>query len=192
MVVGHAYFTAHGQPDSAQIPIRDFSQFNANPKLIVLGPIYNVAPVKVDTAKINQVEQHIKQHSQQVDTFLNGTAGLSDLKQIIYTYVNQSAKAKQLDSLSAEHFFQWAATKVSAPKQEKIKQLNTSNNNALEEIFRIVRAIQILKDDVIDQIESGPKADIWDTHGEGRVRYAGPEKQFGNVKFVPRKRWTPQ
>ena len=45
---------------------------------------------------------------------------------------------------------------------------------------------------VIDQIESGPKAEIWDTNGEGRVRYADAGKKFGNVKFVPRKRWTPQ
>ncbi len=192
MVVGHAYFTEHGQADSAQIPIKDFSQFNTNPKLIVLGPIYNVAPVRVDTTMINQVENHTKQHARQVDTFLAGAAGISDLKQVIYTYVNQTAKAKQLDSLSTEHFFTWAATKVSAPKQEKIKQLNTSNNNALAEIFKIVRAIQMLKDNVIDQIESGPRADIWDTNGEGRVRYADANKQFGNVKFVPRKRWTPQ
>lgn len=192
MVVGHAYFTAHGQPDSTQIPIKDFSQFNTNPKLIVLGPIYNVAPVQVDNTKIDQVENHIKQHSRQVDTFLVGGAGIADLKNIIYTYVNQTAKAKQLDSLSAAHFFQWAAVKVSTSKQEKIKQLNDANNNALDEIFKIVKAVQILKDDVIDQIESGPKADIWDTNGEGRVIYAGPNKQFGNVKLVPRKRWTPQ
>jgi hypothetical protein len=82
--------------------------------------------------------------------------------------------------------------KVSAPKQAKIKELNTAQGNALNEIFKIVRAIQILKDNVIDQIEAGPKADIWDTNGEGRVRYADSTKQFGNVKFVPRKRWTPQ
>jgi hypothetical protein len=190
MVVGHAYFTAHGQADSEQIPIKDFSQFNANPKLIVLGPIYNVAPVKVDTTMIDQVENHIKKHARQVDTFLQGTAGLSDLKQIIYTYVNQTAKGRQLDSLSTAHFFTWAATKVSAGKQQKIKELNS--NNVLEEIFKIVRAIQMLKDNVIDQIEAGPKAEIWDTNGEGRVRYADANKQFGNVKFVPRKRWTPQ
>jgi hypothetical protein len=190
MVVGHAYFTAHGQSDSEQIPIKDFSQFNTNPKLIVLGPIYNVAPVSVDTTMIDQVESHIKKYGTKIDAFLAGGAGISDLKQIIYTYVNQSAKAKQLDSLSTEHFFTWAATKVSAGKQEKIKQLNT--NNILEEIFKIVRAIQLLKDNVIDQIESGPRAEIWDTHGEGRVRYADQNKQFGNVKFVPRKRWTPQ
>ena len=192
MVVGHAYFTEHGAPDSAQIPIKDFTMFNANPNLIVLGPIYNVAPVKVDTSMIGQVENHIKQHANQVDTFLQGVAGLSDLKQIIYNYVNQTAKAKQLDSISTQHFFQWMTTKVSAPKQAKIKELDQSQGNVLEEIFKIVRAIQILKDNVIDQIESGPKADIWDSHGEGRVRYADGNKQFGNVKFVPRKRWTPQ
>lgn len=192
MVVGHAYFTEHGQPDSAQIPIQDFTAFNINPKLIVLGPIYNVAPVKVDTTMIDQVEQHIKQYGNQIDTLLKGVAGLSDLKQIIYTYVNQSAKAKQLDNVSTPHFIQWMTTKVSTPKQVKIKELNQSHGNVLDEMFKIVRAIQILKDHVIDQIESGPKADIWDTHGEGRVRYADQNKQFGNVKFVPRKRWTPQ
>lgn len=192
MVVGHAYFTAHGQPDSAQIPIKDFTMFNANPKLIVLGPIYNVAPVKVDTSMIQQVEDHIKRFGNQLDTFLAGGPGMADLKQIIYNYVNQSAKAKQLDNVSTPHFEQWMTTKVSAPKQAKIKELNQSHGNILDEMFKIVRAIQILKDNVIDQIESGPKADIWDTHGEGRVRYADQNKQFGNVKFVPRKRWTPQ
>ena len=192
MVVGHAYFTAHGQPDSAQIPIKDFTAFNANPRLVVLGPIYNVAPVKVDTSMIDQVEQHIKQHSSRVDNFLAGTQGLGDLKQIIYTYVNQTAKAKQLDSLSAAHFIQWMQTKVSEPKQARILELDKANSGVLEEIFKIVRAVQMLKDHVIDQIESGPKAEIWDTHGEGRVRYADANKQFGNVKFVPRKRWTPQ
>ena len=191
MVVGHAYFTEHGAPDSAQIPIKDFTMFNANPRLIVLGPIYNVAPVKVDTSMIQQVENHIKQHANKVDTFLQGVPGLSDLKQIIYNYVNQSAKAKQLDSLSTQHFLQWMTSKVSVPKQAKIKELDTAQGNVLDELFKIVRAIQILKDHVIDQIEAGPKADIWDTHGEGRVRYADGNKQFGNVKFVPRKRWTP-
>lgn len=192
MVVGHAYFPTHGAADSAQVPIKDFSMFNANPRLIVLGPIYNVAPVKVDNTMIDQVAQHIRQHARQVDTFLAGAAGLSDLKQIIYNYVNQTAKAKQLDSVSVQHFTQWMQSKVSVPKQAKITELNTAQGNVLAEIFKIVRAIQILKDNVIDQIESGPKADIWDTNGEGRVRYADGNKQFGNVKFVPRKRWTPQ
>lgn len=49
-----------------------------------------------------------------------------------------------------------------------------------------------VKDNIIAQIEQGEKGEIWDTQGEGRVRYAPAGKQYGNVKLVPRKRWTPQ
>lgn len=193
MIVGHAYFTQHGQPDSAQIPIKDFSQFNANPKLIVLGPIYNVAPVTVDNTRIDQVENYLKQHAAHIDKFLMGGPGMADLKNVIYTYVNQAAKAKQLDNVSTKHFSDWmAAGNVSKGKMARILELSSQQNNALDAVFKLVKAIQILKDTVIDQIESGPKAEIWDTHGEGRVRYADPSKKFGNVKFVPRKRWTPK
>ena len=193
MVVGHAYFTEHGQPDSAQIPIKDFAQFNANPKLIVLGPIYNVAPVKVDNTRIEQVENYLKQHASHIDKFLSGGPGMADLKNVIYTYINQSAKAKQLDNVSTPHFEQWMASgKVSEKKMNNILALSKEQNNALDDVFKLIRAIQVLKDTVIDQIESGPKAEIWDTNGEGRVRYADGNKRFGNVKLVPRKRWTPQ
>jgi hypothetical protein len=48
-----------------------------------------------------------------------------------------------------------------------------------------------LKDSVIDQVENA-HGEVWDTNGEGRVRYADQNKKFGNVKLVPRKRWTPQ
>jgi hypothetical protein len=191
MVVGHAFFTQHGQPDTAQIPIKDFSSFNTNPDVIVLGPIYNVAPVAVDNRKIDQVESYIRQHATDIDTFLLGTAGVSDLRNIIYTYVNQTAKAKQLDSIGVQSFFAWAESgKISTGKLVKIRELDQMHNGALEKIMRLLKAIQQLKDDVIAQIEAGPKAEIWDTNGEGRVRY-GTGKQFGNVKLVPRKRWTP-
>ena len=113
-------------------------------------------------------------------------------KNIIYTYVNQTAKAKQLDRLSGSHFGQWLqASRVSANKQAKIKELNEQHDNAIEAILELVKMIQEVKDDVIDQVE-GEQGDIWYSNGEGRVRYADPlTKQFGNVKLVPRKRWTP-
>lgn len=192
MVVGHAFFPQWGMPDSSQKPISDFSQFNSNPKLIVLGPIYNSKPVAIDTKAVDAVEQYLSQHAQQIDTFLADTAGLSDLKNIIYTYVNQTAKAKALDSIGADHFNNWLSTsKVSPGKQAKIQEKTAANPKALEAIFSLVRQIQNMKDQVIDQIE-GEQGEIWDTHGEGRVRYADQGKQFGNVKLVPRKRWTPQ
>ena len=192
MVVGHAFFPEFGMDDSDQQPIDDFELFNSNPALIVLGPIYNVSTVAVDTNEIDSVEQFLSQHSNEIDTFLAGAAGLSDLKNIIYTYVNQTAKAKQLDNLSPMHFEQWLKTsKVSPGKQQKIFELSQQQPTALSAIFELVKRIQNMKDAVIEQIEQGPKAEIWDTEGEGRVRYAGPEKKHGNVKLVPRKRWTP-
>lgn len=191
MVVGHAYFPEWGMPDSEQKPISDFSQFDSNPQLIVLGPVYNKKAVSIDTKGVEGVENFLTLHSKEIDGFLQGLPGLSDLKNIMYTYVNQTAKAKQLDSLSPKHFNTWLSTsKVSQPKQQKIQELSDAHPNALAAIFTLVKKIQNMKDNIIDQIE-GEQGDIWDTQGEGRVRYAGADKKFGNVKLVPRKRWTP-
>ena len=193
MVVGHAFFPEFGMDDSDQQPIDDFSQFNSNPQLIVQGPVYNSQPVEVAANDINQVENYLKKHAIEIDSFLQGAPGLGDLKNILYTYVNQTAKAKALDQLGVPQFFNWLKTsKVSTNKQAKIQELAQKSQHALSAIFGLVKQIMDLKDTVIDQIESGAKGEIWDTQGEGRVRYAPQGKEFGNVKLVPRKRWTPQ
>ena len=192
MVVGHAYYPTFGMDDSKQKPMDDFTQFNSDPALIVQGPVYNSTPVKVGDTEIVAVETYLQKHAQEIDMFLQGAAGLSDLKNILYTYVNQTAKAKQLDNIGSNQFFNWLKTsKVSPNKQVKIQELAAQNQNALAAIFSLVKQIMALKDQVIAQIESGAQGEIWDTEGEGRVRYAGAGKQFGNVKLVPRKRWTP-
>ncbi len=192
MVVGHAYFPEFGMDDSEQKPMDDFSMFNTNPALIVQGPVYNSNPVALDTSAIDAVEQYLSQHSAAIDGFLQGTSGLGDLKNILYTYVNQSAKAKNLDQIGTQDFFTWLkSSKVSLPKQTKIEALAQQHANALDAIFGLVGRIMSLKDKVIDQVEQG-QGEIWDTQGEGRVRYAPAGKQFGNVKLVPRKRWTPK
>jgi hypothetical protein len=192
MVVGHAYFPEFGMDDSAQKPMDDFSMFNTNPALIVQGPVYNSNPVSLDTSAIDQVEAYLNQNTAAIDGFLQGTAGLGDLKNILYTYVNQSAKAKNLDQIGTQDFFTWLkSSKVSLPKQTKIEQLAQQHTRALDAIFGLVGRIMTLKDTVIDQVEQG-QGEIWDTQGEGRVRYAPAGKQFGNVKLVPRKRWTPK
>lgn len=191
MVVGHAYFPQFGMPDSSQQPMQDFSMFDNDPSIVVLGPVYNDKPVQVDTSAIDKVENFVSQNKAAIDGFLAGVPGLADLKNIIYTYVNQTAKAKRLDSLSAEDFSNWLQnSKVSTGKQAKIAELDLQFKGATSAIFELVKMIQRMKDEVIDQVE-GEQGDIWDSNGEGRVRYADPNKKFGNVKLVPRKRWTP-
>lgn len=192
MVVGHAFFPEFGMDDSDQQPIDDFEQFNSNPALIVQGPVYNSNPIGIDTTEVDRVEAYLKQNAAAIDGFLQSTPGLGDLKNILYTYVNQSAKARNLDQLGTQDFFTWLkSSKVSLPKQGKIEQLAGQHANALDAIFGLVGRIMGLKDKIIDQAEQG-QGEIWDTQGEGRVRYADPNKQFGNVKLVPRKRWTPK
>ena len=191
MIVGHAYFTQFGTSDSAQQPMDDFDKFNINPQLIVLSPTYNKQPVEINTDAIYCVEKFVNQHTQQIDGFLESTKGLSDLKNIIYTYVNQTAKSKQLYNLSEEHFFQWLAkSKVSDSKKKKIHDLNNNFDNALSTIIELVKMIQNLKDGVIDQIQN-KHGDIFVSNGEGYVRYSNSRKKFGNIKLVPRKKWTP-
>jgi hypothetical protein len=193
MVVGHAFFPNFGMDDSDQKPIDDFSQFNSTLELVVQGPVYNSQSVNVADEEINAVEQYLRQHSREIDSFLQGAPGLGDLKNILYTYVNQTAKAKALDQLDVPHFFNWLKnSKVSTNKQAKIQELADQSQHALAAIFGLVKQIMDLKDSIIDQIEGGAQGEIWDTQGEGRVRYAPAGKQFGNVKLVPRKRWTPQ
>lgn len=190
MVVGHAEFDTFGADDSDQTPKDSFEEFNKTSKLIVMGPVYNKKPVQIDTSKIDELINTVS-NSKSIDGFLEDTAGLSDLKNIIYTYVNQTAKAKQLANLNPQHFQTWLErSKVSSGKQQKIQQKMSAHPGALESIFSLMKEIQYVKNDMLKQIE-GEQGDIWDTNGEGRVRYAGADHKFGNVKFVNRDLWTP-
>lgn len=193
MVVGHAYFSEWGMPDNLQKPIRDFSKFNNTDKLIVLGPVYNTKALEVNTSKLEKVKQYLSTHSNHIDQFLSPQAGLSDLKDIFYRYVNQQAKAKRLDSISGNDFLNWILKdpRISENKRNKIVDLSKQYNGAVDAIFKLVQMIQDMKDHLIDQLEQ-TRGEVWDTHGEGRVRYADSNKKFGNIKLVPRKRWTPQ
>ena len=147
LAVGHAFFPEFGMKDSDQISITDFSKFNKTKDLIVLGPVYNTAPVSVNISEIENIHEYAKIHKHDIDEFLKGQIGLSDLKNIIYTYVNQTAKAKQLDRLGSDHFFNWIKnSRVSQNKQTKIFNLNQLYNNVLEKIFTIVKQIQKIKD----------------------------------------------
>ena len=192
-VVGHAYFKQFGMKDHEQVAISNFDMFNSTKDLIVLGPVYNDQKLAIDQHRVSLIQKYVAEHREYIDGFLSPTKGLADLKNIVYRYVNQSAKAKELDLISANHFFNWLEmSSVSKPKQEKIKVLNQTYTDALTYIFKTVKLIQYIKDDVIDQLEQNHCNDIWDVNGEGRVRYADSTKQFGNIKLVPRKRWIPQ
>jgi len=107
-------------------PVLDGPNFRWLIAAVVSGEKYNAD-------NLAQIEAAVNKHSKRIDQFLSPQAGLSDLQNIIYTYVNQRSKAKALDSLSSKDFFNWLSTsKVSAPKQKKIADLNQQQGNVLE------------------------------------------------------------
>ena len=192
-LAGHGYYRSFGDDESLQDPEVTFDHFNYIPEIVIHNPIYNQTLPAIDYTNFKTILELVNKSAVNIDHFLAPTKGLSDLREIIYKYVNYCAKQQQLHALSKDSFFTWLKkSKVSLNKQDKIEHLNKEYNSALDDIFLLVKCIQDVKNSIIDQLEQGHTADIWDINGEGRVRYADNHKQFGHIKLVPRHRWTPQ
>jgi hypothetical protein len=191
MVVGHAYFPTFGAPDREQQPIDDFSEFNGTQALIVQGPIYTASAPQIDTAPIAELIKYTSTHKAVIDGFLNSITP-TDKNGIFYPFANQMSKAGNFDAVDNHVFLGWLEQKgVSKNKQQHIINMIQQHPGGLEAVWHLMKVIRNMKDEMDANIQSQPKADIWDTHGEGHVRYANPKKhKFGNVKFVPTS-WTP-
>jgi hypothetical protein len=171
----------------------DFSNpeiFDANPELLVFGQTYVTTQPAVNADNISVIEKTANKSSAAIDKLLTPQAGLSDLQTIIYTFVNAQSRAKALDALNSESFFNWLKTsKVSAPKQQKIADLSAANPNALDSMFFLVRELMKAKDEVIRELDAA-EGDITATTG-GKPGGEGYIKTGDSVKLVPRDRWTP-
>ena len=185
-VVVHTKYDNFG--DSSGTPISDVKAFN-NKDAVVLGQTYVTHQPSVDTGNVDKIRKFANTHAKAIDSFLAPVAGLSDMKNIIYTYVNQTSRAGKLQQLD-KNFFNWLETsKVSPNKQKKIAAMNEQNPKALPAIFSLVKQIMATKDDIIKQLDDAP-ADVkqstkGEKGGEGYVALGS------KTKLVPRARWTP-
>ena len=59
-----------------------------------------------------------------------------------------------------------------------------------KEYLKLIKDIRNMKDEVYASYQSQGKPEIWDTNGEGYVRYAQPGNKYGNIKIVPTT-WVP-
>jgi hypothetical protein len=158
--------------------------------VVVLGQTYVTHQPKIDNSETDSIRKFAKANSRIIDSFLAPQAGLSDLKNIIYTFVNQMAKAKQLDQVNPNGFFNWLKTsKISQPKQLKIFDMHKNNADGLTAIFKLVGRIQAAKNHLIDQLDSAP-ADVRASTGD-EAGGEGYVSTGSKVKLVPRHRWTP-
>ena len=169
-------------------PISDVSELNG-PGVVVLGQTYVNHQPEISVDEVNEIRSIVKRYAQPIDDFLSPKPGLSDMKNIIYTYVNQMSRAKKLDQLEAG-FFEWLKnSKVSGSKQSKIAELSEQNPKALPAIFGLVKRIMAAKDHIIDQLDSADSDVKASTKGEkGGEGYVALDTK---TKLVPRTRWQP-
>ena len=186
-VVVHTKYSSFGEKSGT--PIENVADLNTN-DVVVLGQTYVTHQPNVDTSETDSIVKFTRSNGKNIDNFLAPQAGLGDLKNIIYTFVNQMVKSKQLNNLNSTGFFNWLkGSNVSQPKQVKIYELHKSSPSSLDVIFKLVNRIMVVKNHIIDQLDQAP-ADIKattgaETGGEGYVA------QNSKVKLVPRHRWTP-
>jgi hypothetical protein len=195
MIVGHATFPSFGAADRDQAPKDDFSEFNQTPNLIVQGPIYTDQAPALDMSAVDNMIEYTNQHAGVIDGFMNSLPD-PDKNGIFYPFFNQMsnlhATGKQdFNSISGQTFTDWMTKKgVSAKKQQHIIAMTQANPGGLDAIFHLIKGIRNMKDTVDAAIQSQPRKEIWDTHGEGHVRYAQKQHKYGNIKIVPTS-WAP-
>jgi len=183
----HTVYPEFGSKTSE--PIKDVSAFDSS-DVFTIGQTYVTHQPTVDVSGTDNIRSIAKKYGNDIDAFLAPVKGLSDLRNIIYTFVNQLVKTKNLDAISTKGFFNWLQnSKVSTNKQAKITAMNNENPNALASIFQLVNAVMSAKNNVIDQLDSAP-ADITASTGEERGG-EGYVAQNSKTKLVPRHRWTP-
>ncbi len=195
MVVGHGSFDQFGAPDRAQKPMDDFSMFNQTAGLIVQGPIYTSEGSGMDTKEIDIAIQRATKLGPKVDAFLASLPD-PDKNGIFYPFFNQmsnlhAAGKQNFRSITGETFMNWMQQKgVSQKKQQHIIDMIKQQPGGLDAIFDLIKDIRDMKDKVVATYKSQSRPEIWDTEGEGYVRYAQPGHKYGNIKLVPTS-WAP-
>lgn len=185
-VVVHTKYDEFGS--KAGQPISDVKELNSN-DVVVLGQTYVTHQPEVDTKEVDEIRAMASKNGKIIDKFLAGQQGLSNVPQIIYTYVNQMSRAQKLDQLESG-FFDWLAnSKVSANQQAKLAQMNKEMPTAIPSMFALVKKIMTVKDHIISQLDDADADVKQSTKGEkGGEGYVALDTK---TKLVPRTRWQP-
>lgn len=167
----------------------DFDQpeiFAKNPDLIVFGQTYVSHRPAVNADNLEKISALAK-NQQAINKFLTPVAGMGYLQTEIYTFVNNQAKAKQLDNINSQAFL--AFTQKTPAKAAKIKAHSDAHPGVLDNLFALVSEIMAAKNEIINELDAA-EGDISATTG-GKPGGEGYVSGKDSVKLVPRDRWTP-
>lgn len=189
MISGHAFFTEFGQGDASQIPKKTFDEFNSS-EIIVNNPYYTPLSLVLNLTELSELELTIKTSKEIIDNLLAPITGVSVYNELFHKYTNYKVKSKSLSTLGEDVMSWLNNAKISAPQRNKIVERLDKYPGSVEILFNIVKYIIRLKNSIIDQLDTNT-SEFRIINSEGWVRYATDNKLYGNVKLVPRHRWTP-
>lgn len=167
----------------------DIKTFALNPELVVFAQTYTSHQPAVNADNLDAIAKEANNVGGDIDKVLAPVQGLSDLRNLIYTFVNQQSRAKALDAIDADVFFTWLKTKATPSKWQRAADLSNSVPGALDSMFFLVREIMKAKNEVIAELDQA-EGDIT-AHTAGTPGGEGYVKTKDSVKLVPRDRWTP-
>jgi hypothetical protein len=204
MVTAHGFFPEFGMPDRSQTPKDNFNEFNRTPGLIVQGPIFSenegsVNSPAIELDPVDELIQYTKNHQAVIDGFLDSLPD-ADKNGIFYPFFNQKSNEHasgqgDFGSISGQDFIDWMTAKGKSPAKIKhIIAMTQAHPGGLDAILHLIKNIRNHKDELHNVAMAQPRKEIWDTNGEGHVRYPrltgkNPHK-FGATKWVPTT-WAP-
>ena len=166
----------------------DMGQLRAG-KTWIMPPVYVTKSPGVDLPEVDRLESYLKSNANAIDKLLAVPAELkmADFGNILYTYINNSVKAGNLDGLGT-HFSQWVdSSKLSGPKKERVVAWVQQNSNGFEAIFQFINGVMTTKNKIIKTLDSQPADIEASTNGQK----GGEGYVVGNdVKLVNRAGFT--
>lgn len=180
--------------DGTESPLSiDPETFFGEGEALIFPPVTVQKAPSVKTDEIKQLQADINKNASALDKLLHRESlqklKISDLPQVFYTYTNKKVDSG-MENLGGD-FLDWLATsKVSAPKQERMRQYIDEHRTGFRALWTIVSEIQAVKDHIIDQFDkqdADVKASIGDTPGGEGYVLAHPE---GAIKLVNRAGFT--
>ena len=152
-VVIHRYMDPVSGTETAVDP-NVIGQFQGT-EVLVVPPVTATQPAQIDDESINSLKAVVAQNASAIDALLDKNAlaelKLSDFSKILYTYVNQNGTNKNLGG----NFEQWVANyKLSDAKKKRIVEWTRQNAAGFNALWQIVRGIQEVKNNIINQFDS--------------------------------------
>lgn len=162
---------------------------DVNNSVFVVSHISITKPPKIDLRKISRARQFVIKNSTVIDSVLDDSklaaTKLSDLKNILYKFVNSQVPTKNFSNLD-KRFDEWLpGSGVSSPKQLRIENIKKDHPEIFSIIFNTLEMIMQIKDEIISDIDSSNpiKQSInGSPGGEGYIK--------GDIKLVPRSKFT--